>query len=290
MKLSLIICTRNRANQLADCLETMLQLECQDAWELVIVDNGSTDNTSIIIERFRGSFPGQLTVEIETLPGLSRARNRGWRAAQGDIIAFTDDDCYPDQKFIQTIIDCFKEDTEIGFVGGRILLYDPTDYRITLQESEQRQEILSRSFINAGMIQGANFACRRRAIESVNGFDELLGAGTQFPCEDVDLLARMSSVGWFGVYDPRPVVYHHHQRKTESDAVLLMRQYDRGRGAYYAKCLANSSLRNVYLKNLYWKVRSQALGITYREFTAAMEYISMVNISRLKTVCFLRRA
>ncbi len=282
MKLSLIICTRNRAHQLADCLETILHLECEDAWELVLVDNGSTDNTSIIVEKFRDSFPGQLTVEIETLPGLSRARNRGWRVAQGDIIAFTDDDCYPDPKYIQASIDCFEEDVRVGFIGGRILLHDPTDYRITIQESEQRQEIPPFSFIDPGLIQGANFACRRRAIESVGGFDELFGAGTQFPTEDIDILARMSGAGWFGAYDPRPLVYHHHRRKTESEAAQLMRQYDRGRGAYYAKCLANSSLRNVYLKNLSWKVRSQNLGITYRELSAAVEYTVRVSAHQLK--------
>ncbi len=273
MNLSLIICTRNRGTQLADCLKSLLYLECKDLWELVIIDNGSTDNTSVVIEKFRDLFSGQLKVEMETSPGLSRARNRGWRAAHGEIIVFTDDDCYPDSKFLQNYITCFEEDIRIGFIGGRILLHDLTDYRITLQESEERQEILSGSFINAGLIQGANFACRRKALETVNGFDELFGAGTRFPCEDVDILARMSAVGWFGAYDPRPLVYHHHRRKTELEAAQLMQQYDRGRGAYYAKCLMNASLRNIYLKNLFWKVRSQNLRITYHEFSAAMEYI-----------------
>ena len=282
MKLSLVICTRNRAAQLSDCLETILHIECEDAWELVIVDNGSTDNTSIIIEQFRDSFSGQLTVEIEALPGLSRARNRGWRSANGDIIAFTDDDCYPDPKFLQTLIECFEEDPNLGFVGGRILLHDPTDYRITFQESEQRQEVLPCSFINAGFIQGSNFAFRKRAIESVNGFDELLGAGTRFASEDVDILARMSAKGWFGCYDPRPLVYHHHRRKTESEAAQLMKQYDRGRGAYYVKCLTNPLLRNVYLKNLSWKVRSQNLETTYREFAAAMEYMAIAIANACK--------
>jgi glycosyltransferase involved in cell wall biosynthesis len=281
MNLSLIICTRNRGIQLADCLESLLALECKDPWELVVVDNGSTDNTSAVIDKFRDLFAGRLNVEIETSPGLSRARNRGWKAAHGEIIVFTDDDCYPDPKFLQSYIDCFKDDVKIGFVGGRILLHDHTDYRITLQESEERQEILPSSFINAGLIQGANFACRKKAIETVNGFDELFGAGTRFPCEDVDILARMSAAGWFGAYDPRPLVYHHHRRKTELEAAQLMKQYDRGRGAYYAKCLANSSLRNIYLKNLYWKIRSQSLLTTYRELAAAIEYVTVANAKNI---------
>jgi glycosyltransferase involved in cell wall biosynthesis len=277
MKISLVICTRNRALQLADCLKSLLLIECHDAWELVIVDNGSTDNTSAVIKQFQGYFPSQLNAVVENIPGLARARNKGWKAASGEIIAFTDDDCYPDPRFLQNYIECFAEDAKLGFIGGRILLHDPTDYRITLQESEEQQKIPVCSFINPGLIQGANFACRKEAIKSVNGFDELLGAGTKFPCEDVDILARMSGAGWSGVYDPRPLVYHHHQRKTEEEAAQLMRQYDKGRGAYYAKCLANSALRRVYLKNLYWKLRSQSLAVTYREFSSALEYLGIAN-------------
>jgi glycosyltransferase involved in cell wall biosynthesis len=280
MKISLIICTRNRASQLANCLKSLLLIECQEPWELVIVDNGSTDNTSNVIEQFRTSFTGQLAVVMENLPGLARARNRGWRAAKGELIAFTDDDCYPDPKFLQSCIECFAEDAKLGFIGGRILLHDPTDYRITIQESEEKQKIPVRSFINPGLIQGANFACRREALESVNGFDELLGAGTKFPCEDVDILARMSGSGWLGEYDPRPLVYHHHQRKTAAEAAQLMSQYDQGRGAYYVKCLANSALRRVYIKNLYWKLRSQSLGVTYREFSSAIEYLAIANFHK----------
>lgn len=275
MRISLVICTRNRANQLALCLKSLLQIECDYPWELVIIDNGSTDNTSNVIEQFQGFFSGQSTMLVEDTPGLARARNRGWRAASGEIIAFTDDDCYPDIKFLQNYIECFAEDSRLGFIGGRILLYDPTDYRITIQESEEQQKIPACSFINPGLIQGANFACRKEALESVNGFDNLLGAGTDFPCEDVDILARMSGVGWSGLYDPRPLVYHHHQRKTEAEADQLRLEYDKGRGAYYAKCLANSVLRRAYLKNLYGKLRSQSLDITYREFSSAMKYIKV---------------
>src|SRR3546814_9709199 len=67
------------------------------------------------------------------------------------------------------------------------------------------------------------------------------GAGTPFACEDVDALARAAAAGWRGAYDPRPLVYHHHGRKTREDALRLRRVYDTARGAYYAKCIMDRS-------------------------------------------------
>jgi len=274
VKVSLIICTRNRASQLAACLKTMTRLRSLSPWELIIVDNGSTDDTTAAIQRFRESYSGDVTALVEPLPGLGRARNRGWRAAQGEIVAFTDDDCYPDPHFLDQVVVGFGEDKRLGFMGGRILLHDPTDLPITLQEGEQREELPPGSFIRTGLIQGANFALRKAAVEAVGGFDDLFGAGALFACEDVDILARISAAGWLGAYDPRPLVYHHHGRKTEAEASRLMRGYDRGRGAYYAKCLLNPSLRKVYLRNWYWRVRKQSLGRSSRELVAAAEYFA----------------
>jgi GT2 family glycosyltransferase len=168
---------------------------------------------------------------------------------------------------------CFDEDARLGYVGGRILLFDPTDYPLTIQESPARNEIAPGDFLPAGLIQGANLAARREALASVGGFDGRLGAGAWFPCEDVDVLARMSARGWRGAYDPRPVVYHHHRRKTRDEADRLMRQYDRGRGAYYAKCILNPALRGAYARNWYWRMRCQALGITLRELAAGTEFL-----------------
>ena len=281
MKVSLIICTRNRASQLATCLETITRLRSHFPWELIIVDNGSTDETTAAIQRFRESYSAEVTAVVEPSPGLGRARNLGWRAARGEIVAFTDDDCYPDPHFLDKVVECLDEDKELGFIGGRVLLHDPTDYRITIQESEQREELPPGSFIPAGMIHGSNFALRKTAVDAVGGFDDLFGPGAAFICDDVDILARISAAGWFGAYDPRPVVYHHHGRKTEAEASRLRRGYDRGRGAYYAKCLLNPALRSVYLKNWYRLVRHQPLGESFREFLAAAEYLGRVLTRRL---------
>jgi glycosyltransferase involved in cell wall biosynthesis len=271
MQLSLVICTRNRAAQLAESLRSLTRLQYLVPWELVIVDNGSKDETQDVIKSYRESLP--LKTIIEPQAGLGRAHNRGWAMSQGHIVAFTDDDCYPADDFLYSVVRCFEENPRLGFIGGRILLHDPEDYRITIQEKASRQDLCPGDFLPAGLIHGANFACRRTALESVNGFDERFGPGALFVCEEVDIMARMLAQGWPGAYDPRPLVYHHHRRKTEAEALRLHRQYDRGRGAYYSKCILNPKLRTAYLWNWCKAIRRQRWGRTARELAAAAEFL-----------------
>lgn len=278
MKLSLVMCTRNRASQLAEALQSLLKLRGSCSWEVVIVDNGSTDDTQAVVSRFQAQFPGQCTLVGEPRRGLGNARNRGWKTAQGEIIAFTDDDCYPAEDFLTAIVQCFEENPRLGFLGGRILLHDPTDYPITIQDLNIRLDFLPGEFIDAGIIQGANMACRRAALEDIGGYDARFGAGALFACEDIDVAVRISAQGWHGAYDPRPLVYHHHRRKTQAEADRLMGQYDRGRGAYYVKCLLNPRLRLTYSKMCCLTIWRQSPRRTARELIAGGEYLARVAV------------
>jgi glycosyltransferase involved in cell wall biosynthesis len=271
MKLSLVICTRNRASQLAETLKTLDRITTQFSWELILVDNGSTDRTQEVITNY--DSPVAKRVVVEPKPGLGRARNAGWRASRGELVVFTDDDCYPAPDFLYYMARAFDENPTLGFVGGRVLLFDPTDYPITIQTREDRCDFRPGEFIPPGRIQGASMAFRRTALVHVSGFDGRFGAGESFACEDVDIQARLVDEGWHGAYDPRPVVYHHHKRKTKKAVAELMRAYDRGRGAYYAKFILNSRTRRVYLKNWYWTMKYHPLSVTLREFEAALEFL-----------------
>lgn len=243
IELSLIVCTRDRADRLARTLAHVAALQGERAWELVVVDNGSRDRTPEMLREFARTCPHPLTLVHEPRPGLGRARNAGLRASAGALVAFVDDDCYPAADFLARVRACFAENAHWGYLGGRILLFDPADLPMTIQESLIPREIKPRSFVPTGLIQGANIAFRRVALEAVGGFDARLGAGTPFPCEDVDAVARLSAAGWMGAYDPRPVVYHHHGRRTRTERERLLRAYDHGAGAYYVKCLLHPALR-----------------------------------------------
>ena len=245
--LAIAICTRNRADRLRQALCAIGCIDTPRPWELIVVDNGSSDDTQAVLARFAHDFPRPLKVVYEREPGLGRARNRAWQTSSSDVIAFTDDDCYPSPDFAQKVLECF-EDSRLHFLGGRILLFDPTDFPITVQLKEERLEIPPRSFIPAGLIQGANFAVRRDVLEAVGGFDPHLGAGTPFPFEDVDVLSRASAAGYVGAYDPRPVVFHHHRRKRGREVDKLIESYDIGRGAYYFSAILDARRRYTYAR------------------------------------------
>jgi glycosyltransferase involved in cell wall biosynthesis len=247
MDISLVISTRNRASQLEQALDSYARLQYDGPWELVIVDNGSSDATPQVVAAFGRRFPGNVRLLQHGRPGLAGARNVGWRAAGGEIIAFTDDDCYPQQDYLMQIRRCFSE-RRYGFVGGRVLLYDPSDYPITIQLSNRRLEFPPKSFIAPGQVHGANFAFRREALQAIGGFDERLGAGTKYhSAEDTDALARVSAIGWWGLYDPVPTVSHHHRRREGRDIQRMRKAHGIGTGAYFIKCLANPHLRGKYL-------------------------------------------
>jgi glycosyltransferase involved in cell wall biosynthesis len=273
MTLSLVICTRNRAQQLARALESLLVLEYSEPWQLVLVDNGSTDDTQAVIKSFRTRFNQDLVSVTETRRGTGAARNRGWQSATHDIVIYIDDDCYPSPDFLMAMRTCFDADERIGVVAGRILLHDPADYPLTLRPQTAREHYAPGQFIEVGLFQTANCAFRRRALEAAHGFDVRFGAGALFPGEDADIVSRISADGWHAVFDPSPLVYHHHGRRAPDDISRQMALYDRGRGAVYAKCGLDPRLRSTYLRHWYWLMRIQPVAQTRRELLAAAEFL-----------------
>src|SRR5271155_2859511 len=122
---SLVICTGDRLPSLKRSVQAALAIATTRQWELVVVDNGSSDGTSEYLRDLQASVGTQLLTVYQPRPGLGRARNSGWRAARAPIIAFTDDDCYVNSDYVDAVISAFESDPSIAAVGGRVLLYDP---------------------------------------------------------------------------------------------------------------------------------------------------------------------
>jgi len=246
ISISIVICTRNRAQQLNTCLAYIAALNTSIAWELIIVDNGSSDNTSCVLREFARSASFPVIILNEPVPGLGRARNRGWRAARGEIIAFTDDDCYVLPDFPGEVLEAFA-DPKIGYCGGRIKLYDSSDYPITINESTVPEFFPPNKYFATGVIHGANMIFRRAALVDIGGFDNCFGPGARFYGEDSDACTRASFAGWWGAYTPGPTVLHAHGRKA-ADVVILRRSYDIGDGAYAAKFILRRQTRWLFAR------------------------------------------
>lgn len=241
MNLSLVICTKDRGDRLDPCLNALTRMDKPDGFEVVLVNNASSDDTETVLRSYAKDADFNVTVVNEPVTGLARARNTGWQAGSGHIVAFTDDDCYVREDFAKAILKHFNT-SKYAYFSGRIELFDPTDYPITVLLDDYPREFEPRLFLRTGWVQGANFGMTREALEAVGGFNELLGAGTDYPAEDIEIVGRLSGMGRTGMYSPKIVVAHHHGRKAGPAVKKLAKQYNAGRGAYYAIMLGQKGM------------------------------------------------
>jgi len=259
-KISLILSTKDRADQLKLCLDHIAQIHSRIPWELIVIDNGSTDHTAGVLEIFAASVSFSVIRLYEARRGRSYGLNEALRISNGEIVAFVDDDCYVTPDHIDQVAKVFT-DQKIGFAGGRVELFDPTDYPMTIATSTEMKLFPPFSVIPGGEMLGANMMFRRSVINEVGGFDVDFGPGTPLVADDTDVLIRASFSGWWGVYTPDAVVAHHHGRKAK-DAVALARKYCNGSGALNLKFVLMRKTRLHFLKACYWYF----LGIARRKY------------------------
>src|SRR5947209_20444721 len=116
--ISVIVCTHNRVERLKRCIEALVSVHSDRDWELIVVDNNSVDGTAAYLSSLpRRVGQVQIVTTFEPKRGLSAAQNAGARLANGEILAFTDDDCYVRNDFIEAIIRAFSENQKLGVIG-----------------------------------------------------------------------------------------------------------------------------------------------------------------------------
>jgi hypothetical protein len=220
-RITVLICTRNRAAQLRSVLESVARLRVPPdlAWELVVVDNGSSDNTADVVQSFASRLPVRLTRE-ET-PGLSNARNRGVAEARGRYICWTDDDVVIDEGWLEAYAAAFEAHPEAVVFGGRItpVLQSPTprwfsrladEWPLTsvLAKRAAEQPILL-DYAKGMVPWGANFAIRTREQRQVL-YDPGLGVSPlqKRVGEEAEVIYQILSRGACGWWVPEAQVQH----------------------------------------------------------------------------------
>ncbi|WIE53751.1 glycosyltransferase [Curtobacterium sp. MCBD17_003] len=246
---TVVICTRDRADQLRDALRSVLAVD-HPAFDVVVVDNASatTATADLIANEFTDP---RVRLVHEAVPGLSSARNTGLRHATGDVVAFTDDDVVVDAGWLTAITRAFASAPDVECVSGLVPsgeLRTPVqryfDDRVSWSRNLRRREFrLAEQPADLPMFPfsvgefgtGANFALRRRTALELGGFDTAFGAGTRTGGgEDLDVFTRVLFAGGALVVDPSALVWHRHR----SDLAALRSQakgYGVGLGAWLTK-------------------------------------------------------
>jgi len=247
MFISLIICTKDRARQLEECLKYMAAAAAPPCEaEVVLVDNGSSDATKKVFEDFAAKAPLKTAYAYCETQGLGRARNAGLAAAKGEWLMFTDDDCYVEpmffrnfHEFVAAAAGATNGAQDIRYGAGPVALFDAEhDPRIANIAIERLRLIPPKTVLPAGAIQGANMFFHRAVFDKVGPFNDRMGAGTPFACEDIEMATRASLAGFVGALAPFFKVTHHHRRmRGSAEANSTVTSYDYGRGAYYASLI-----------------------------------------------------
>jgi glycosyltransferase involved in cell wall biosynthesis len=261
MDISVVIATYNRSESLAATLRSLAnsQVPAGSLWEVIIVDNNSTDQTRAVVESFIESGQRNVRYLFEPQAGKSVALNTGIREAKGRIIAMTDDDCIVDSKWIASILQEYASDPDLAAIGGRVELYNRMDEPTTVRTSKQRSVVSLAPFEpSSPPIIGCNMAFKREIFDVIGCFDPDFGPGSnhQLIAEDVDVLYRVCKSGLKLVYSPDLLVYHNHGRRKHANWESVNRHYVRGRGAFYCKHVLRKD--GAVLKMAYW----EAAGVT----------------------------
>jgi glycosyltransferase involved in cell wall biosynthesis len=252
---TIIVCTRNRASALKKCLASISQaiLRCPGRKaELIVVDNGSTDNTRDVVSAYLGSASFPVQVVDEPRPGLATARNTGLKHASGRLIAFTDDDCRMASGYISVMTAHFDNDKEPVIRGGRVELGDPTDLPFSIKLDDA--ETTLRFPIHPGTLAaGCNMVIHQEVFSRIGLFDERFGAGARFKAgEETEYFHRAYLNKIPVTYVPDMIVYHFHGRKTVEVVRRLFSGYATANGAMYAKYFFSRGGLN---RHLYWDLR-----------------------------------
>jgi GT2 family glycosyltransferase len=253
--LTLVICTANRANDLAFALEnlTKLRLPPGRSVQFIVVDNGSTDATQAVLTAASQRLPFPLEILYEPQRGLARARNLALKHARGEVIAWTDDDCIVAEDWLERLLGHFDADSSLEVLGGRVELFDPTHFPMTVKTDTVPRTMDLRN-CPGDFLLGCNMACRRRVIDRIGGFDSRFGAGAPLhAAEDTDFVYRALRTGSHIAYEPDVVVYHNHQRVTHAQIMQLRRNYNYADGALLMKCLVSGD--RMAARWLYWRLR-----------------------------------
>jgi GT2 family glycosyltransferase len=219
-RISVVIATYSRARLLDECLQHLAAQRFMPGDEVVVVDNGSPDETPDVVNTHVTRFAVPLRLRHESQAGKSHALARGIATATGEVLAFVDDDVNVDGNWLDVVRETMR-DGSIALMGGRVVPRWDAGVAEWLRTAPARHARLGAPLglleyphdvvqLGARTVLGANMAVRRDVLAAVGGFATHLGKlrGTLLSGEDHELCMRVQAAGFRAVYVPAAVVHH----------------------------------------------------------------------------------
>jgi glycosyltransferase involved in cell wall biosynthesis len=222
MHATILICTYNRASLLGPTLDSVASLQCSPdlRWEVLVVDNNSSDGTKEVVEQRQSAFPVPLTYCFEERQGKSFALNTGFQHAAGAIIVYTDDDVRLPAGWLESAVRPLLTRCDVDYTGGPVRpIWERRPPRWLEPFGNLGGTIAVKDHGNATFVfedrrktpLGVSLAVRRELIERVGGFRTDLGrtGGSLLGQEQAEFFYRTRAAGARGLYVPDMVLEHH---------------------------------------------------------------------------------
>ena len=238
-KISVVVCTYNGESRIVDTLISLVNQKFpHGAYEILVVDNNSSDDTSALVNSFIGMHSERcIKYFLEKTQGLSCARNRGIKESKGEIIAFIDDDAVADHLWLKSICDGYNSDKSAACVGGKTELkwnngmpqwwYPALNYLYSGFDYGEERCTLHYPHLPVG----TNISFLRSEFEKVGLFKNDLGrkGGALSGGEETDICMRIEKIGGKILYEPRAIVYHNVDSYRQRKSYIFRRAVSQGR-------------------------------------------------------------
>lgn len=274
--ISVVVCTHNRVELLANALQTLCEQSLdQDEYEVIVVDNNSTDRTRSVVEEFSRRY-SNIRYYLETKIGLSHARNRGCQEAQGLYVAYTDDDCKLPSQWLCVAKEIIEQISPDVFGGPHYAFYMTRKPQWFKDAYESRVLDKSARIINQfEYLIGCNIFFRKKLLEAQGGFNIKLGmTGRQVAYGEEAELQRRIREGMpeqIFYYEPGLFVNHLVRPEQMRASWLIRAFFGKGRYVYLAHhdisspSLSWISLHMGITKTLLAFVRDLLFGVLIRD-------------------------
>lgn len=255
MKLSIIVCSYNRANYLVNSVRKLCEQNCDfSLYEIIVVDNNSTDDTFRVCQEAIEKYSNNnLTYVQEKNQGLTFARNRGIRESNGELISFIDDDGFAEKNYVQEIISAFERYPASQAMGGKVIPIFPEcdppkwvskyiDGILSKLDLGEKEKAFDEKYP-----VGCNMIFRKQILDKMGGFNENIVLRS----DEKDLFLRINKTGSEITYVPSIRVEHViSKNRVEKEGVIRISKIT-GEGEFYRNKTSRLSLLKKLLEYLF---------------------------------------